>query len=242
LDADLKATTNAEGHSIVKHKTVCPLLQALYEEEGKHEEKMAANGGERTVEAYFELATKAGQRGQLDKAIAAFNEVIQIAPHYADAHYNLGITLKAKGDFDAAIDAFNQAIRIDPEHAEAYFSLGVAFKAKGECDAAIDAYNQAIRINPDDAEFHTNLGNAFLGKRDFNAAIDAFNNALRLQPGFELARVNVAHACALTGDQTATLVSLERAADFGVTVPTAGAHFEFLRDDPRFIAVIARMA
>ena len=83
---NVKATVNAQGHSIVKHRTVCPLLQAVYEEGGEHEEKMEASGGERTVEAYFELAMKAGQRGQLDKAIAAFNEVIQIDPEDVNAH------------------------------------------------------------------------------------------------------------------------------------------------------------
>jgi tetratricopeptide (TPR) repeat protein len=114
-DVNLRATANAVGESIVKHTTVCPLLQQVHKEDDElFEAKMVASGAERTAEAYFELAKRAADRGQVDKAIAAYNQAIRINPEYANAYNNLGSALLSKGDLDAAIAAFREAIRIDP--------------------------------------------------------------------------------------------------------------------------------
>jgi tetratricopeptide (TPR) repeat protein len=188
-DANMIATTDGQGHSIVNHRTVCPLLQEAYEEEAKHEAKMVAGGEEeRTADAYFRLAIGAAQRGQVEKAIAAYREAINVDPEHALAYCNLGIVLKAKGDLEAAVDAYNQAIRIKPDFAQAYYALGTALKTKGDLDGAIDAFNQAIRINPEYALAYYGLGIVFKAKGDLDAAINAFNQAIRINPEHAKAR------------------------------------------------------
>jgi Flp pilus assembly protein TadD len=44
----------------------------------------------------------AAQRGQMEKAIAALHEAINIDPEHALAYKNLGLALYTKEDFDAA--------------------------------------------------------------------------------------------------------------------------------------------
>ena len=85
----LQATTNGQHHSIVGHKAVCPLLRQELDKEIEQEAKMVASGGggSRTADDYMKLGTKAGGRGQTDKAIAAFREGILSAPENAEAHY-----------------------------------------------------------------------------------------------------------------------------------------------------------
>jgi hypothetical protein len=55
------------------------------------------------------------------------------------------------------------------------------------------------------------------------------------------AYASISTAYALTGDQTATLDSLERAAEAGVAVPIDFDVFDFLRNDPRFVVVAERL-
>ena len=89
-DARLRATVNAQGHSIVGHKQVCPLLLELLAEEAKHEAKLVSSEV-RTAEDYNNLAEQAASRGQMDKAIAAYHEVIRMQPENANAYNcNLG--------------------------------------------------------------------------------------------------------------------------------------------------------
>ena len=62
-------------------------------------------------------------KGDLDGAIAAFQEAIRLDPKHAAAHNNLGVALQDKGDLDGAIAAFQEAIRLDPKYAVAHNNL-----------------------------------------------------------------------------------------------------------------------
>ena len=64
-----------------------------------------------------------GQQGQLEPAIAAYQQAIQIDPNHAKAHNNLGTVYDRKGQLEQAIVAYQQAIQIDPNYADAYTNL-----------------------------------------------------------------------------------------------------------------------
>jgi tetratricopeptide (TPR) repeat protein len=177
----LKATTNAQGHSIVKHKIVCPLLKIAFDEVDEHEAAMTASGATRSAQDYFYLGNAAMTRGQLGKAIAAYREVIRMEP-CAAARYNLGIALQANGELDVAIAAYRDAIRIHPEHADTHYNLGIALAANGQLVPAIAAYREAIRIDPEHADTHCNLGNALRANGDNAGAKSSFESYLRLYP------------------------------------------------------------
>ncbi len=55
---------------------------------------------------------------QLDKAIDAFKQSVQIDSNYADAYHNLGYTYQLKGDHVKAIEYFDIAIRLNPNEIE----------------------------------------------------------------------------------------------------------------------------
>jgi tetratricopeptide (TPR) repeat protein len=52
--------------------------------------------------------------GQYDGARKAFEEVISLAPEFAEAHHNLAVSLAHLGDWDASLAAFERALRINP--------------------------------------------------------------------------------------------------------------------------------
>jgi tetratricopeptide (TPR) repeat protein len=122
------------------------------------------------------------KQGQLDKAIAEFEEAIKLDPNYVEAHVNLGIGYAKQGMFDKAIAAYEEAIRLDPDIAEAHYNLGLAYAKQGMFDKAIPQYEEALKLNPDDADTHWNLGAAYADQGQADKAITEYKAAIELDP------------------------------------------------------------
>ena len=106
------------------------------------------------------------RKGDYDRAIADYNQAINLDPRYALAYNNRGHAYLAKGDKDRAIADFNQAIKINPlpasnPHVNVYFNRGIAYSAKGDYERAIDDYTEAIRLDPKFASAYDNRGIAY---------------------------------------------------------------------------------
>jgi tetratricopeptide (TPR) repeat protein len=67
--------------------------------------------------AYNNRAIAWQAKGDLDRAIADFDEVIRLVPTVARAYNNRAAAWKAKRDFDRAIADYDEAIRLDPKMA-----------------------------------------------------------------------------------------------------------------------------
>jgi len=78
--------------------------------------------------------------GELDRAIADFDEAIRLDPKDADTYRNRGLAYNSKGSYDLAIVDFNEAIRLDPKNAVFYTNRGNVYNRKGD-------YDQGNRVN-----------------------------------------------------------------------------------------------
>ena len=94
-------------------------------------------------------------QGELNLAIADYNQAIKLNAKFAQAYHNRGVAYDHKGDYDRAIQDFDQAIKLKPS-ALAHFNRGNAYLGKSQYDQAIDDYNQAIRLKPDFAAAYDN--------------------------------------------------------------------------------------
>ena len=91
-------------------------------------------------------------QGDLNRAMADFNESMRIDPTYPAAYSNRGNIWYHKGEFNRAIADYNQAIQLDPKYGSAYMNRGSALGSKGDFDRAIADFYQAIQLDPKDAE------------------------------------------------------------------------------------------
>ncbi|WP_294078788.1 tetratricopeptide repeat protein, partial [Thiolapillus sp.] len=103
------------------------------------------------------------KQDDLDGAINAYRQQLEINPDHEWAWNNLGVALDKQGNSDGAIDAFRQQIKVNPDHEWAWNNLGVVLDKQGDSDGAIDAYCQQIKVKPDHEVAWNNLGSA-LGK------------------------------------------------------------------------------
>src|SRR5580692_825115 len=83
------------------------------------------------------------RKGNLDRAIADYNQAITLDPKNAEAYYSRGYAYRAKGDTGRAI---------------AYVKRGIADTEKGDNDRAIADYNQAIALDPKYSAAYNNRG------------------------------------------------------------------------------------
>ena len=97
------------------------------------------------------------QKGELDKAIAAYNQALANNPRLANAYVNRGIAWGKKGEYDKAIADCNEVIRLNPKDAKAFSFRATMWHAKGDYERAITDYSEALRLDPKNAVTLNNL-------------------------------------------------------------------------------------
>jgi tetratricopeptide (TPR) repeat protein len=89
-------------------------------------------------------------KGEIDRAIADYDEAIRLDPNSGAIFNERGIAYKARGDFDRAIADLTEGIRLAPGNADIYYNRGNTRIEKGELAEAIADYDNAIRLGPKD--------------------------------------------------------------------------------------------
>ena len=152
-------------------------------------------GTEKDLQA--ELAFERGNirllREELDEAIEAYSQSIDLRSQVASSYNNRGVVYWRKGDFDLAIEDFGTALKIKSDFAEAYHNRG-SYGKKGVFDRAIADYIRAIQLKPNYVEAYNYCGNAYLCVGEFNSALANFNKAIEFKPDYAEAYYNRAYS------------------------------------------------
>ena len=145
------------------------------------------------------------RQGAVDKAIAAFENAVNIEPYHKAARHNLHQlflekarrALKVK-DFTTAEDTFKRAIQLKPLDLMAYRFIGDGYARAGLYPAAIAYYREALELNPANkltrqhlAQCYNNYGVTLRNSGQWDEAIAAYRNALEVQPTLHIARTNL---------------------------------------------------
>jgi tetratricopeptide (TPR) repeat protein len=151
------------------------------------------------VDEFFSRGVAWYNKGEYDKAIAAYNQALRIIDPNDTAcisivYLNRGSAWYGRREFEKAIADFNQTIRIDPNNSDAYSNRGNVWAQQCEYDKAIADYNQAIRIDPNNFDAFNNRGSVWTRKSEYDKAIIDLNEAIRLDPNVKRAFRNRATA------------------------------------------------
>ncbi len=131
------------------------------------------------ADAHFQAGVELESQGQVEEAIAQYDEALQINPANADYYFRRGGSYGRLGQYDKALEDLSEAIRLDSGHVGAYSTRGITYFLLGEHQKAIDDYNQAIERLPEIGEFyvnrakaHTRLGDDEAAARDVDKAVE----------------------------------------------------------------------
>ncbi len=161
--------------------------------------------------AFYNRGYAYDEKGDLDRAIADYDQAIQLNPKDALAFNNRGWAYERKGDHDRAIADFDHAIRLNPKDAIAFNVRGIAYRAKNDLDRAIADYASSIRLNPQNANAFNNRGVVYLTKGDYRRAIADFDAAIRLNSKDAVFYYDRGNAYDLKGDHDRAITDYSQA-------------------------------
>ena len=150
-------------------------------------------------------------KGQPQKAIAIYNQILGKNPTKMAALNNMGVVRDAEGSFEEALASFNQAIAIVPENVHLLANKGITLYKDERYEQSIECFDAALKIDASYVNALTFKAHALyrLGK---NAeALDLYSKIIRLDNNNAEALYNKACLCSLKGDEYGAVTSLEKA-------------------------------
>jgi predicted O-linked N-acetylglucosamine transferase (SPINDLY family) len=165
----------------------------------------------RQSEALTLLGIIAAQTGDLQRAVALFDEVLLLDPRSFAAHNNRGNALLGLRQPAAALASYEAAIGLQPRHAPAHHGRGKALFELRRYEAAIASHDAAIGLRPDYAAAYADRAVALLETSRWEAALASLDAALALAPGHPGAWYLRANALYSLGRFAAALESYDKA-------------------------------
>jgi hypothetical protein len=121
-------------------------------------------------------------QGDLKAAEAAFMNVTEMDPGYADGPVNVARAQIQEGNVTAAEPMLQKALAIDPKLAKAHYFLGTVYKTIGRYDEALVELRAAAAQYPRDRVVLDQIGRVLFLQRKFADAVKAFEQVLSVDP------------------------------------------------------------
>lgn len=131
----------------------------------------------------LEMAVGLHRAGELARARALYEQIIERDPGHADALQFLGLACFQGGDGEQAVALIRRAIAQKPRVAPYHDNLGSVLESTGALDEALDAYLEATRLSGEDAERSFNMGVVLNRLGRHVEAEMAYRKAIDLAPG-----------------------------------------------------------
>lgn len=142
--------------NIYKQREEIPLAVSILEKglkvmpENKRVDEMLTLVKSEVATVRYQYALQMHTKGEYEKAIKEYKNIIRISEPDSDLYVNLGAAYQALNNNEQAIDAYKKAVEINDNNATAYYYLGTAYFSMEDFEKALKSYQKALAINPDD--------------------------------------------------------------------------------------------
>jgi tetratricopeptide (TPR) repeat protein len=162
------------------------------------------------VDLLYQRGTVLIDLGQYQSAIAAFDQLLKLRPHYAPAWEQRSVALSELGKFDEALKSNQEALAINPNYSKAWYHRGKLFLRSTNTSASgftlssetaqalersVYCFDRAIQTNrdwqetnPADAWYHRGFALEKLNQKQ--EALASYDRALKLKPDHRNASAN----------------------------------------------------
>jgi len=156
------------------------------------------------AQAFFYMGNIFHLKGEINKAIKAFNKVLELSPNHTDASVCLSVLLNDIGQYEKASKIFQKASdnikkknvgivdpHINKKFAAKHSELAQMYFTYNRYDEALFEYNKSIGLNPSDLETRIKIAKTYSKKGFVSKAFDELKKLKREHPGYIQARVSL---------------------------------------------------
>ena len=143
------------------------------------------------------------KRGEMEKAIQAYNRAIQLDPAFGWPYSNLALTYLTQGQYAEAILFYEKSLELlksDKDRAVSWNGLGNIYRRINDYENAVAAYQKAAELDPvtagmrdgtndleadpslNNSEAWNDLGETFFKAGTYDKAVNAFYKAIEMEP------------------------------------------------------------
>ena len=130
---------------------------------------------------HYMLGLSAWKSGQLDEAVAAFEETIRLDSTHVKSYLNLGRVLLEQDKPKDALERISSAAEIDPLSSEVHRMLGRVRTSLKQPDSAIAEYRVALAFDENDVWSMNNMALLLIQQERYDEALPALARAVELR-------------------------------------------------------------
>lgn len=156
-----------------------------------------------STEGFFHLANVFHVRGELGKAIKAFQRVLELDPHHTDAAISLSVIYNDIGKYEEAKAIFEKANNqvknsnvqgvtdphLNKKFSLKHYELAEMYGSYSRYEEALFEYNKAATLDPDNLEIRIKIAKNYTKKGFTSKAFEELKRLKNENPGYMPARI-----------------------------------------------------
>ncbi|KAJ8905443.1 hypothetical protein NDN08_001950 [Rhodosorus marinus] len=134
----------------------------------------------------FGAARKAAEFGDLDTALAKYDELVVAAPTFAGGFSNRANIEVVKERYEAAIADYSKSIELAPLSGDTwvvYLNRGSVYNKLQRYEEAIRDYNRALELRPEESLVLANRASIYSSRGKWDMALNDYRRAVEKKPG-----------------------------------------------------------
>lgn len=130
-------------------------------------------------------ATTEFNLGNYKKALALFEQVLQLDPLHSYALIKKGNILGKFGKYDDAIESYDKILEIEPQNILALVNKGLALHYLEKYDYAISCYNSILQTKPNNTIALYNKASSLIRQGKIEEGLEVLKETIRLDYSYK---------------------------------------------------------
>ena len=164
----------------------------------------------KNLQADLEAADTLFSAGQYDRAIAAYQSILEDAPTLSLINLQIGNALRMKREYDKALIAYQEVLKVDPANERAKVQIGMTQLERGDIAAAEATLASAVDSPGAGRDVFYSLGEVKFAKGEPDEAASYYQKAFDADPTWARPLLKLGLVALNKGDKDGAIQFMEK--------------------------------